>query len=102
MISIIQFKESYTQDIIDLVLHFQNDGTRPSVTVNDQKDLLNIRECYINAGGDFWIATDNNKLIGSIGIMPYSEDVAVLKNFLCMKIIKVNRFILDRSCMLHY
>lgn len=46
MISIIQFKESYTQDIIDLVLHFQNDGTRPSVTVNDQKDLLNIRECY--------------------------------------------------------
>lgn len=35
----------------------------------------------LNAGGDFWIATDNNKLIGSIGIMPYSEDVAVLKKF---------------------
>ena len=35
MISIIQFKEQYTQDVIDLVLHFQNDGTRPLVTVAD-------------------------------------------------------------------
>ncbi len=81
MISIIQFEDRYTQDVIDLVLHFQNDGTRPFVTVNDQPDLLNIKENHINAGGDFWIAIDNDKLIGSIGIMPYSKEVAVLKKF---------------------
>lgn len=77
MISITQFKERYTRDVIDLVLHFQNDGTRPLVTVNDQPDLLNIKESYINVGGDFWIATDNDKLIGSIGIMPCSKEIAV-------------------------
>lgn len=81
MISIIQFEDNYTQDVIDLVLHFQNDGTRPLVTVNDQPDLLNIKESYMNAGGDFWIAVDNDKLIGSIGIMPYSNEIAVLKKF---------------------
>lgn len=81
MISIIQFEDCYTQDVIDLVLHFQNDGTRPFVTVNDQPDLLNIKENYINAGGDFWIAIDNDRLIGSIGIMPYSKEIAVLKKF---------------------
>ena len=81
MISISRFKSNYTQDVIDLVLHFQNDGTRPPVTVNDQPDLLNIEESYINAGGDFWIATDDGRLIGSIGIMPCSEDIAVLKKF---------------------
>ena len=81
MISIIQFKNCYAQDVIDLVLHFQNDGTRPLVTVNDQPDLLNIKESYINTGGDFWIAIDNGKLIGSIGIMPYSKEIAVLKKF---------------------
>lgn len=69
------------QDVIDLVLHFQNDGTRPLVTVNDQPDLLNIKECYLNAGGNFWVATDNGKLAGSIGIMPYGKEVAVLKKF---------------------
>ena len=65
MISIIKFKDCYTQDVIDLVLHFQNDGTRPLVTVNDQPDLLNIKESYVNNGGDFWIAIDNDKLITS-------------------------------------
>lgn len=42
MITITQFEEFYTQDVIDLVLHFQNDGTRPIVTVADQPDLLHI------------------------------------------------------------
>ena len=81
MITIRQFEEKYTQDIIDIVLHFQNDGTRPYVTVDDQPDLLNIVESYINNGGNFWIATDNDKLIGTIGIMPYSAEIAVLKKF---------------------
>ena len=42
MITIRQFEEKYTQDVIDIVLHFQNDGTRPYVTVDDQPDLLDI------------------------------------------------------------
>ena len=103
MISITQFKDCYTQDVIDLVLHFQNDGTRPLVTVNDQPDLLNIKECYLNAGGNFWVATDNGKLAGSIGIMPYGKEVAVLKSFLCMKIIfKGNPFTLGKNYTLSY
>lgn len=44
MITITPFEESYTQDVIDLVLHFQNDGTRPVVTVADQPDLLHITD----------------------------------------------------------
>lgn len=81
MITISQFEDKYTQDIIDLVLHFQNDGTRHIVTVNDQPDMLNITHEYIDKGGNFWIAKDNEKLIGSIGIMPYSDKIAVLKKF---------------------
>lgn len=48
MITINQFEDKYTQDVIDLVLHFQNDGTRPIVTVDDQPDLLDITNKYIN------------------------------------------------------
>ena len=81
MISILQFEERYTQDIVDLVLHFQNDGTRPIVTAEDQPDMLNIREEYIQRGGNFWTATENGRLAGTIGIMPYGEDIAVLKKF---------------------
>ncbi len=81
MIIITKFEEKYTQDIIDLVLHFQNDGTRPLLTVYDQLDLLNIKKEYIDKGGNFWIAKDNEKLIGSIGLMPINKDIAIMKNF---------------------
>lgn len=81
MITISQFEDEYTQDVIDIVLHFQNDGTRPFVSVDDQPDLLNIVDAYINTGGNFWLAKDDKKLIGTIGIMPYNEEIAVLKKF---------------------
>lgn len=81
MILINQFTEEYTNDVIELVLHFQNDGTRPPVTVKDQPDLLNITDSYINAGGNFWIATENGKLVGTVGIMPCGEKTAILKKF---------------------
>lgn len=86
MITISQFEDKYTQDVIDIVLHFQNDGTRPEVSVNDQPDLLNISGEYIARGGNFWIAKDNEKLIGSIGIMPYSSEIAVMKKFFVYEI----------------
>ena len=81
MITITQFEEFYTQDVIDLVLHFQNDGTRPIVTVADQPDLLHITDAYFRIGGSFWIARDGEKLAGTIGIMPCGNGVAVLKKF---------------------
>lgn len=76
-----QFQDKYTRDVIDLVLHFQNDGTRPPVSVDDQPDLLNITGEYIEKGGNFWIAARHGTLIGSIGIMPYTPEIAVLKKF---------------------
>lgn len=81
MITISQFEDKYTQDVINIVLHFQNDGTRPIVSVDDQPDLLNIVGEYIDRGGNFWIAKDDEKLVGSIGIMPYSTEIAILKKF---------------------
>ena len=81
MIKITQFDDKYTQDVIDLVLHFQNDGTRPLVTVDDQPDMLHITDAYINAGGNFWSALDDGRLAGTIGIMPCGDDTAVLKKF---------------------
>lgn len=75
-IKITQFEDKYTDDIIKLVLHFQNDGSRPFSTIDDQPDLLDIAK-----GGDFWIALDNGQLAGTIGIVPYTEDIAVMKKF---------------------
>ncbi len=81
MIDIGIFEDRDTNEIIDLVLHFQNDGSRPKVTVNDQKDLLNIYEEYIKTGGNFWVAKDNDKVVGTIGLMICPNNIALLKKF---------------------
>lgn len=81
MITIGRFEEKDTQAVIDIVLHAQNDGTRPPVSVEDQPDLLDITGEYIGKGGDFWVAKDGERLVGTIGVMPYGDDIAVLKKF---------------------
>lgn len=81
MITINQFKDKDTDDVITLALHFQNDGSRPSISVSDQPDLLCIAEEYIDNGGNFWVAKDSNKVVGTIGIMRYSNEIAILKKF---------------------
>ena len=81
MLEIIQFQDKYTQDVIELVLHFQNDGSRPKMTLEDQPDLLTITKSYIQAGGNFWIAVDDGRLAGSVGIVPCGNDIAAMKKF---------------------
>lgn len=70
-----------TDEIIKLVLHCQNDGTRPYVTVDDQPELLQIQEKYLDNGGNFWVAVDNGRIVGSIGLMNCGNKTAVLKKF---------------------
>ena len=76
-----QFIQSDTEEIIALVLHCQNDGSRPVVTVENQTDLLQIQEKYIAGGGNFWVAADNGKIAASIGLMNYGKGVGILKKF---------------------
>lgn len=81
MVEIRTYQEEDRDEVIALVLHCQNDGTRPFVSVDDQPELLNIREKYMKNGGCFWVAEDNGKIAGSIGLMNFGNGIAVLKKF---------------------
>lgn len=75
------FEEKDTEEIIQLVLHCQNDGTRPLVSIEDQPELLSIHDKYIAPGGCFWIAQNNNTVVGSIGLLNCGNGIGVLKKF---------------------
>lgn len=81
MIEIYSYSKEDQAEITALVLHCQNDGTRPLVTIDDQPDLLHIKEEYIDTGGNFWVAKENNRVIGCIGIKNYNHGISVLKKF---------------------
>ena len=81
MIEIRTYSDKDREEVIRLVLHCQNDGPRPSVSVDDQPELRRIPEKYMDGGGNFWVAKDNGKTAGSIGLMKFGDGTAVLKKF---------------------
>lgn len=81
MIEIGTYSTCDKESVIVLVLHCQNDGTRPLVGVEDQSDLLHIEEEYIYKGGNFWVAKENGKVAGTIGLMNKGNGLCILKKF---------------------
>ena len=81
MIEINIYTESDREEVIALVLRCQNDGTRPHVSAEDQPELLRIKEAYMDGGGSFWVAKENEKVVGCIGLMKFDGGIAVLKKF---------------------
>lgn len=75
------YTEADCKEVIALVLHCQNDGTRPLVSVEDQPELLHIQEKYMDNGGNFWVAEEQGKVVGSVGLMMYGGGLAILKKF---------------------
>lgn len=81
MIEIRTYVEGDRDEVIKLVLHCQNDGTRPHVTVEDQPELLHIPEKYMGNGGNFWVAEENGRTAGCIGLMNCGDGLGILKKF---------------------
>lgn len=93
MIEIGTYSAYDRDEVIALVLHCQNDGTRPLVSVEDQPELLRIKEEYIDGGGNFWVAKENGKVAGTIGLMNKGNGLCILKNSSCTSLIAGGRII---------
>lgn len=81
MIEVNKFEDTDRDEVIALVLHCQNDGSRPLVSVEDQPELLCIREKYLENGGCFWVAKENGLVAGSIGLLNAGGGIGILKKF---------------------
>ena len=80
------YDDSYKEEVIKLILHVQNVEYEVGISVKEQPDILDIHSNYINDGGNFWIAlNDNGEVVGSIGLQRKTKGVAVLKKFFVYK-----------------
>ena len=75
------YQEKYKQDIIRLILHIQNEEAKINLPLDEQPDLNDIPAYYQKDGGDFWVATENDSVIGTIAFMNYGNGNAVMKKF---------------------
>ena len=79
------YRKKYEQQVIDLILNIQQNEFGVPVTLADQPDLLHIENFYCRDHGNFWIATDNEKLIGSIALIDIGNGQSALRKMFVHK-----------------
>ncbi len=77
-IKIIEYNQKYNQEINDFVNWSMH--TFIGRPFKQREDLLDIEEYYIKNGGNFWIAIDKNKIIGTIAL-ENRNTTGILKRF---------------------
>ncbi len=79
---ILIYRKEYEQGVIDLILPIQQAEFAVPVTIADQPDLQNVKGFYQQGKGNFWIAVDDNKVIGTIALIDIgNRQVALRKMF---------------------
>ncbi len=76
---IITYREKYKRQIIDLILHIQNEEANIDLSLAEQPDLLDIPRYYEKDGGEFWLAVEDSVVIGTLALMNKGNGNGVLK-----------------------
>lgn len=71
----------YLAQLVDLVNYCQNIEAHLGITMAEQADIFAIEQFYQRSGGNFWLALDDDNVVGSIALMPIDRQNAVLKKF---------------------
>ncbi len=80
-----KYSGKYDDEIISLILDIQNNEYKIALSISEQPDLLDIKHCYQQDGGEFWVALSGGSVIGTIGLMMKERHCAVVKKFFVKK-----------------
>jgi N-acetylglutamate synthase-like GNAT family acetyltransferase len=82
---IIEHTTKYTEQVIDFILEIQRGEFGVSITAEDQPDLKNVKDFYQTGNGNFRIALQDEKLIGTIALIDINNnEVALRKMFVAV------------------
>jgi GNAT superfamily N-acetyltransferase len=73
------------QQIIDLILPIQQIEFNVPITLEGQKDLLDIETHYHQPGGHFWGAKYEGQLVGTIALMDVGHQAGVIRKMFVKK-----------------
>lgn len=68
-------------ELVDLINYCQNIEAHLDIKMAEQSDIFEIEAYYQKQGGQFWIALQNNSVVGSIALLPVNQEIAILKKF---------------------
>ena len=76
---------SYSEQVIDLILTIQQKEFNIPISVDDQPDLRQIESFYHEKGGNFWGAFIDGELVGSIAVVKFDERAGAIRKMFVKK-----------------
>lgn len=73
------FSPQDEKSIKTLISKIQREEFNIPISVEDQPDLSNVTKFYQKNNGNFWVATLNNDIIGTIGLLDIGNQQLVLR-----------------------
>lgn len=84
MLEICSYAAAYQKDVIDLILRIQQEEFSIPITVEDQPDLASI-ESFYQKDGDFWVALENGRVVGTVAAKNIGGGNAMLRKMFVRK-----------------
>ena len=79
------YLEKYKAGIAKLILNIQQNEFNVPVTISDQPDLLDIEDFYFRKDGNFWVAVENEGVIGTIALIDIGNGQSALRKMFVRK-----------------
>jgi N-acetylglutamate synthase-like GNAT family acetyltransferase len=73
------FEITYQEQVGKLINSIQREEFGLEITLEQQPDLLDIKGFYQHGAGNFWLALDSEKVVGTIALLDISNKRAALR-----------------------
>ncbi len=78
------YSDIYKEDVVKLILGIQKAEFGIPINLKGQPDLNDLSSFYQNNDGDFWVALDDNIVVGTIALLDIGNRLGALrKMFVC-------------------
>jgi N-acetylglutamate synthase-like GNAT family acetyltransferase len=79
MISIEIFSPQYAIGVVEVILPIQQKEFEIPITLEQQPDLKDICDFYQIGRGNFWVALDDRRVIGTVALLDIGDDQVALR-----------------------
>ncbi len=76
---IVVYESIFENQVIDHILNIQQNEFNVPISIEDQPDLNQIETYYQTNKGNFWLALENKKVIGTIALLDIDYQNAVIR-----------------------
>ena len=84
-IRIIPYESTFQDEVVNLIVHIQQKEYNIPITKEEQPDLLEIETFYQRNHGNFWVATYDDKVVGTVALLDIGNNQVALRKMFVKK-----------------